>query len=83
MRKRYKAKERDRLIETVRGSGEPVNVVAQRLVSTALRIRAIPALSARMRRRSGPLKHALHEAVFSAQARPGSLPGSRAIDAFL
>jgi transposase len=31
MGKRYKAKERDRLIETVRASGEPVKVVAQRL----------------------------------------------------
>jgi transposase-like protein len=31
MGKRYKAKERERLIETVRASGEPVKVVAQRL----------------------------------------------------
>jgi transposase-like protein len=31
MGKRYNAKERERLIETVRASGEPVKVVAQRL----------------------------------------------------
>jgi transposase-like protein len=31
MGKCYKAKERDRLIETVRASGEPVKMVAQRL----------------------------------------------------
>lgn len=31
MGKRYKAKERDRLLEAVRTSGEPVKVVAKRL----------------------------------------------------
>jgi transposase-like protein len=31
MGKRYKARERERLIETVRASGEPVKVVARRL----------------------------------------------------
>jgi transposase len=31
MGKRYKAQDRDRLIEAVRGSGEPVKVVAKRL----------------------------------------------------
>lgn len=31
MRKRYKSRERDRLVEAVRASGEPVKVVANRL----------------------------------------------------
>lgn len=31
MRRRYKAKERERLIEAVKSSGEPVKVVAERM----------------------------------------------------